>query len=88
MPKLTDNFRESQKFFLQNTILPIIESNRKLPREIRKTDSRMIQELAYRYGHSAKQIYRFLDIYGKKSIQNRTAQSVQDSQLTIFYPTK
>jgi hypothetical protein len=66
MPKLTSNFRDSQRFFLQNTVLPLIEENRRLPRQIRKSDSKMIQEIAYRYGHSSKQIYRLMDLYGKK----------------------
>lgn len=85
MPKLTRDFLDSQAFFIQNTVIPLIEANRKLPREIRKTDSRMIAEIAFRFGRSAKQIIRLLD--GCEKNGGNYSKEVQVEQLNLFYPT-
>jgi hypothetical protein len=85
MPKLTNNFLESQKFFIQNTVIPLIEANRKLPREIRKTDSRMIEEIAFRFGKSSKQIIRLLS--REQGNATKKAKIIQQEQLDIFYPS-
>jgi hypothetical protein len=85
MPKLTNNFLESQKFFVQNTVIPLIEANRKLPRDIRKTESRMVAEIAFRYGKSAKQILKLMDNTEKKP--ENSSKVIQSEQLNLFYPT-
>lgn len=65
MPKLTEPYRQSQKYFIENIVTPAIAENRKLPVQVRKTDSRMICEISFRHAHSAKNIYRLLEKYGK-----------------------
>ncbi len=70
MPKTTQPYRDSQKYFICNIVTPAIEENRKLPIQVRKTDSRMIVEISFRHGHSAKMIYRLLEQYGKQSPQS------------------
>lgn len=68
MPKLTQPFKDSQKYYLENIVSPLIEENRKLPAQVRKTDSRMIEEISFRHGHSVKLIYRLIDQYGKQTL--------------------
>lgn len=67
MPILTQPYKDSQKYFIETIITPAIEENRKLPIQVRKTDSRLIQEISFRYAHSAKMIYRLLEKYGKQA---------------------
>ncbi len=85
MPKLTNNYRDSQQFFIHNTVIPLIEANRKLPRDVRKTDSRMIVEIAFRYNKSVKQIMRLLNEQNKAEIG--VSKIIQNEQLSLFYPT-
>ena len=70
MPKLTQPYKDSQRYFIENTVTPMIEENRKLPLQVRKTDSRMIEEIAFRYGTTVKTTYRLLNKYGKQSPKN------------------
>ena len=70
MPKLTQPYKDSQKYFIEHTVTPMIDENRKQPVQVRKTDSRMIAEISFRHGHSTKQVYRLLDKYGKQAIQS------------------
>jgi hypothetical protein len=65
MPILTQPFKDSQKYFIENIVTPAIAENRKLPVQVRKTDSRMICEIAFLHAHSTKMIYRLLEKYGK-----------------------
>ncbi len=70
MPKITQPYKDSQKYFIETTVTPMIEENRKLPLQVRKTDSRMIEEIAFRFGKTVKSLYRQLEEYGKQALQN------------------
>lgn len=66
MPKNTDRILEARRYFIENTVLKAFEENEKQPQRLRRRTTQIVNDLAFRYGHSESVIWIWLREYKKK----------------------